>query len=398
MNSVKNLIFVQIENFANFTFRCFGFFPIFVGTKKASKLSEFLLKCWSGVMLLLASININTAIRNKDKFFNNSSLANVNDVLKFSCSTVAVFVAIIESVTSAEKFRKVFKHLESFDAECKTLKINFGCYKAEIARSFGLKFIFFMLLIILTEIYIFHAIDWKGFWLAAIFQACACRVRHLQHIHFLHQIRSKVSILRDEITKIVAYSQRISLSSDKLAYEMIWDRLQTLKTSYGILWRAAFTVNECFTWSLTANLVQNFIQMGCDSYNMYIAVSRYPEEGEYNWILLACMLITPMTLIFAILHEAEGIKNDSSKIPIELHRIRKNRNDVELHKMVRDSLTNERIERLMSSCLQIIHFSLQTIHEKISMRAKSLFDINNRLFISILSGITTYLVCIEIRA
>lgn len=41
---------------------------------------------------------------------------------------------------------------------------------------------------------------------------------------------------------------------------------------------------------------------------------------------------------------------------------------------------------------QVVQFSLQIINERIELRAKSLFTINNRLFMSILNGIATYLV------
>lgn len=88
-----------------------------------------------------------------------------------------------------------------------------------------------------------------------------------------------------------------------------------------------------FSWSLAANLVQNFVQMGCDSYWTFLSLLDYPNDNDYFILILG--IVTPIFTIFVVLFEATKIKNEALKIPVMLHSIRKSKTEVELYKMVR---------------------------------------------------------------
>lgn len=87
-----------------------------------------------------------------------------------------------------------------------------------------------------------------------------------------------------------------------------------------------------FTWSLSANLIQNFIQIGCDSYWIFISISKYPTDDGY--IILSYGILVPSAVIYLILFEANRIKFDASKIAVSIHNIRKNKSATDLYKMV----------------------------------------------------------------
>jgi len=189
----------------------------------------------------------------------------------------------------------------------------------------------------------------------------------------MHEIQTNIFVLQNKILTIVENSKRYLMSSDRRIYEKSLEELQIIKTAYGELWSITFEINEAFTWSLTSNLVYNFVQIGCDSYWLYISILYDPASVGFSISQYVSCVITPILLILLVLHKANKIKIESARIPIYLYSIKKTKDDVELSKI-------------------LIHFSLQSVHERISMRAKSLFDVNNRLLISILSGIATYLV------
>ena len=396
MKKIGNKFYAQVEKLSKIIFRGFGLFPVSIDTQHVnSNLSDIILKCWSLFILFLATINISTIVKYKEEIFDNTSIGIINDSLKFAAVLVAVYVIIIETLVNSEKFKNVYRKLHSFDDKCKSLHVNLKRYRVKMTKVFGIQFIFISLIQVFVETFVFFNIEWTEFWSANIFLVTLCRMRHLQYVYFLHLIRSRIAILRDELAKIVHQSHRRVLSYENSLQEETLDRLQIIKTAHGILWGLTFEINDIFTWSLTANLVQNFLQIGCDSYWAYLFSYKYPDQREFKLLILCFLTVLPLTQIFMVLYEANTIKVEASKLPVQLHTIRKIKSETELYKLVRITLKFliTIFFFLPFKSFKIIHFSLQTVHEKIEMRAKSFFDINNRLLISILSGITTYMVC-----
>lgn len=338
MKQIGNKFYVQVEKLSKIIFRGFGLFPVFADTQHVhSKMSDVILKCWSLFVLFLATINISTIVKYKKEIFDDTSVGNINDSLKFAAVLVAVYVIIIETLVKGEKFKNAYRKLHSFDDKCKSLHVNLKRYRVKMTKRFGIQFIFVSLMQVSVETFVFFNIEWTEFWSANIFLATLCRMRHLQYVYFLHLIRLRIAILRDELAKIVKQSHRQFLSSDNSSYEEALDRLQMIKTAHGILWGLTFEVNEIFTWSLTANLVQNFLQIGCDSYWAYLLSYKYPDQREFKLVILCFLTILPLMQIFMILYEANAIKVEASKLPVQLHTIRKIKSETELYKMVRIS-------------------------------------------------------------
>lgn len=330
--AAPNKFYAQVEKFSKFLFRMLGFFPLFPNQRTFKKLSEVLIRCWSLVVIILITTNISLISNDKDNVFDENSIEFINDLLKFSCATVSTYIIILESMINSKKFRKFYELLEIFKVECKLLNIDVKSYKTKVTKKFGKQFLFFVLMHISVELFVVYTVVWTDFWSINIFPSCICRLRHLQYIYFLHLIQSKVTILKDEIKRIVEASRVHFLSSDQTVYKSMLGRLQATKTAYGNLWKATFELNEAFTWSLTTNLVQNFVQIGCDS---YLTFFRKPESSRvYQVVLFCCLNVSPVILISTILYQANKVENESSKIPIKLHSIRKSKLEVELYKMV----------------------------------------------------------------
>lgn len=327
-----NKFYAQIEKFSKILFRMLGFFPLFPNQRTLKQFSEVLIRCWSLVVIVFITTNISLISNYEDNVFDESSIEIVNDLLKFSCATVSTYIIILDSLVNNEKFRKFYEMLDKFKVECKRLNIDVKSYKTKKTKKFGKQFLFFVLMQLSVEVFVVCTVDWTEFWSINIFPSCICRLRHLQYIYFLHLIQSKVSILKDEIESSVEASHEYFLSSNRTVYKSILGRLQATKSAYGNLWKATFELNEAFTWSLTANLVQNFVQIGCDSYWSFF---RKPDSSRvYQAVLFCCLNVPPVILISTILYQANKVENESSKIPIKLHSIRKSKLEVELYKMV----------------------------------------------------------------
>lgn len=386
--------YAQVESFAVTTFRFFGIFPVFIHSKKYANIPAILLELWSLVLLFMVIVSVAFVASNEKTFLTRNSLNKANDLLKFGCAMVATCVIIFESLFNRSKFRKISKLLDCFDKSCKSLNVNFDWHRKQFTRNFARQFMFLMICQLICEIYIFLSSIWFEFYCANLFWAYACRFRHLQYIFILHAIRSKIIVLKNEMKKIVDVSKNKLSSRGGIVYQKTLEDLQTVKTAYGILWSLVYVVNETFSWSLTANLIQNFVQIGWDSYWFFIALNTKnlaKNEIRCFTIQFFSQVIPPLILIFLILNQANRIKVESARIPVQLHNIQKTNDSVDISEMVVKWYYIWK-KLFSKKFVQIIHFSLQTVHQKISMRARSLFDVNNRLLISILSGIATYLV------
>lgn len=334
MGKIENKIYLNAAKFSNIVYQFFGFFPVFVKVKssmKHSKLSEILIQLWSIIVLTFIFINILIVAQNQEIIFNENSLDKANDILKFSCVTAAVVIFIVESLVNVREFKMIFKKFQKFENELKVYGVKFENYQTRMMKDYARKFILIVFTQTIFETYIISSDFWTDFWLVNSIPSCVCRLRHLQYIYFLHIIRYKVLMLQDELEKIVQNSKLRFLSHDENVYEKTLDRLQSIKNAYGILWDVTFDVNEVFTWSIAANLVHNFVQIGCDSYWAYISLSKNELD-----MFLSFTIITPAVfLIFLVLYEANEIKVEALKIPVLLHSIKKSKKEVDLYKMVR---------------------------------------------------------------
>jgi hypothetical protein len=137
-------------------------------------------------------------------------------------------------------------------------------------------------------------------------------------------------MVQDEMQKIVDASKFRLFSQDKAEYEKVLDRLQTLKNTYKLLWDVSFEINEVFTWSITANLIQNFVQTGCDLYWCWISFAQ--KTIEYP--IYCSIILPPVLLISLVLFEANRVKVEALKIPVQIHDISKCKREVELYNMV----------------------------------------------------------------
>lgn len=322
----------NVKIFAKRFYRFFGLYPVVIDRSGASKFPEFLLQCWSFVLLLSAAVSVVCVVVNEEKFLNEKSIEKANDLLKFGCLMASACVMIIDSLINRPRFKKISTIIGSFEKACQPLRVNFDEYRRDMIRKFAGKFMFVITLLVIIEFYILFNNTWIEFYFANIFWSCAARFRHLQYLEMLHVIRSKIAILNNAMTKLVENSKS---SRSRINYQALLEDLQSVKTSYGVLWSLTFEVNEAFCWSLASNLIQNFVQIGCDSYSFYISLVHAKSENEtFHFLQFASLVVLPTVLIVLILDQANKIKVESTLIPIKLHSIRKTKDDGDLYKMV----------------------------------------------------------------
>jgi 7tm Chemosensory receptor len=326
-----NIFYAKVEAFS---FNLYRFFGIFCLSKNPRRTMEILQTLWSVIVMISLTAGSILISMSREKLSGNP-VGKVNDVLKFCCSSIAAWVAIIESLRNIKNSKNFYRKLDVFEGECRKLQVNLVKYERTTLRTFSLQFIFLIFFNASNELLYVQTVEFVEFWKGNILPCLVCRARLVQYIYFLFIMTSKFDIVCSKLNQIVECTRLCHTSNPKV-YKQVLDHLQTLKTAYSILWSLIFDLNEMFTWSLTTILIQNFVQMGCDSYWSYWSFSTCTNAYECirEGLLLTCRMVQPTYLIVILLRKATGIQVKASEIPVQVHQIRKRKCDTELYKMV----------------------------------------------------------------
>lgn len=319
MKAIK--IYSTVHKISWTTFRLFGFVP---GSSEKKK--EKSLITWSFLLLAITSCIVATTFWFQEYILNQKPVGNINDSLKFTTRCIAYCIMIIESLYEMENSKLLSEKWKQLDEELKKLKINLRKYELEFLRTFSIRFIFFISLGIIIEAYLIVYADTKNFTLVNLFPGWGSRTSYMYYMHNTHLITSKLKIIQYEMLE--SFVMR-SQESEKLV-----KRLQTLKTGHGKLWRITHEINEMFAWSITANLIQNFVQLGCDSYWFVIIYFEEPWDLSFLVMWAVVVIIPSLLLIVVILNDANEVQTESAKIAVILHSQRRSKNDLALHNMV----------------------------------------------------------------
>lgn len=292
------------------------------------------LKLWACFLLFSVIVSTGIGINFNEFILTETYVGKANDGLKFVTVFVAYSVSLFEALINQEKFKKLHWKLREFKKICSALKVKFPKYYHSMRVYFGSRFIVIFVISILMEILIISSIgfsrQWQYFWIFNLIPVLACRMRILQYFYYVNLVNLQVKVLNDELENVVNFTYW-NLTSTHVP--KLLDLLQTLKNAYGILYRTVCLVNDINAFSLASLIVHQYVQSGCDYYWMHIAFSEYYREDAHIAVIFSASI--PLVFIFFCLNEAEKVENKGLKIPVLLHSIRKNKDDVKLFKLVR---------------------------------------------------------------
>ena len=261
----------------------FGLFPIpmnnyknlYYSVKTANKNQRIIFWTVFQILILLATW-ILIAIYEEHIFYAKNSVGIITGTLKISTVSLAYLVTMVELIINREQLKSIHTKIKQFDENCSSLKIDWKKYKNQSDRSFA-KFAFFTLALYLAvEIKIVISIgnieQWCYFWLVSILPITMSRLIYIQFIDYLRIVKMRLTILKDQLIIIVDESKISPLSSSKVKYLANLEKSQTIKDGYGAIWDITDTINDCFAWSMAANVTQNFVQISCDMYWTYVYI------------------------------------------------------------------------------------------------------------------------------
>lgn len=305
--------YFSISSFENYTYR---------------KLTEISLKVWSFGIISWILFYISYALCNQEEIFSSYIIGKANDILKLVSVYLAFAINVLET-----SFR--CKRLQKLEMLCKSYEEiwNFQKFQFRMRRTFAWKFITMAVIVFIVEVQIVSTVTsnkWKCYWLLIVIPIVACRLRTMQYIYYLNLIRFYTKMFKQEMEMIALYSSKCTTKSET---EFISKRLQTLKQFYQLLYKVTDATNKFFSFSINFNFIHEFIESGTEYYYIYISLNEIIDDNLFTVYISA---FGTTVFMFLPLYEAELIECEASKIGELLHSIRKNEDDVELYKVVRN--------------------------------------------------------------
>lgn len=119
--------------------------------------------------------------------------------------------------------------------------------------------------------------------------AFICRCRHLQLAYYVVHLHAGIKVLNEKLVLIVKQSKEMQKDGVKVDFKeekLLCDQLQRVKIIYGEIWMMTHDINEYFGWSTCFNFAQNFVQVTCDMYWIYMtmALTRISGYNAINFI------------------------------------------------------------------------------------------------------------------
>lgn len=249
---------------------------------------EKCLKYWS-LLILLVNLHITViSFYFADKiFYTNDVVGKFNDFLKYLTVSGTFYITLIESFGKKGYIKKFYKRLTWLHHKCMKIDVNLSPVLDEFKYNLNRKVVPILVLclcFITYEVGIFQCPKkMKYYAYVSTVPAFICRCRHIQLAYYVVHVNACVKVLNEKLLAITKQSKKIQSKFDFREEKYLCDQLQSVKIIFGEIWMMTHDINEYFGWSTCFNFAQNFVQVTCDMYWIYMTMALTRISG-YNGI------------------------------------------------------------------------------------------------------------------
>jgi hypothetical protein len=294
---------------------------------------------WSAFLIIVVLFVLTFTYNFEEDIFSMSLIGKANDILKFSAIYFAYVVTLLESLGKSKDLYKLHKKVHKFESMCRSHNLSTSKSHNKIRKYYVKKFYVLFLMAITVEILIAvttSSQQWYFYWIMTFVPILANRMRHLQYFYYICVIKSYISIISDELSRISRITQR------RYPINHSQHRLELLRTLYGILWEISESINAFFTYSLLTNVIHEFTGAGCGYYFLYRNLDMI-NSNLYSFAVV-CSAINPTIFLLFFISEATWVKCDAQKISTGIYKTLKHKNEIAtfnvVTKLIIDSIKN----------------------------------------------------------
>jgi 7tm Chemosensory receptor len=276
----------------------------------------------------------------------------INEIMKYLSTVLCSLVVISESFVKRSLHLNYWKLMERIQKFGK-----FSDIERKLNKQFAIKF--WVCFSIFAGVEMHKAIEimtingnrWFRAWTISILPLMICRLMCLLHIYHIDLLATVFRFLQLELKDMVKFSE-FSMHV-KLERSSITRRLEAVKDTYGLLFKAVGYVNAIFAWSQAFNFTQIFLQSICDLHWLYRLYNEHPKP----FLIIFSNYIPSYTCLFLTLRAANECVGVANSLAPLVHKI----------KCADDEMALDRL---------VLHFSSQLKYEVVTFGNGSLYTID----------------------
>lgn len=302
-------------------------------------------------------------------------------------------IIVLQSLFYRKSQTKLIQKFSNVDRLFSTKLQIFMSYQKEKTAMF-IRFSSLLFAFVSIKVALMFHLHYSGrlsnFWYHCLFSIWIMRLRCVQVLFFVYLMRARLILISDKVKEILAAKANNTNQFDIIgdtrnivfvldtsaAKYSVYDRLLSLKQIYGEIYEICELINNQFGWSLLAIITQCFIDFTSNSYWTFLALEQQtPDIGS----AINCVsLLIPIVIILSLMayycsscsryviqfhpksfriHTYFDLYSQARYMGNYLHRINREKENEPQNDLVRE-------------------FSLQVIHEPISVTANGFFNID----------------------
>lgn len=330
-----------------------GLLPLNVNKPPSPKIDRVLIFWSYFVITLNLTITCLALYHAESIFYTQDDTGKLNDWTKYVAVCSCFYVMLFESVLQRNLLKEAWFKFDFILCALRGEGLRIDEHLQHYRRKFLKKFYCVTIFNIIVTILDLRRMSLYS-WIIVI-PSLSSRYRHLQYAVHTIETHAIQKTLNEGIQSVVDHS--------KNEKNHCVDRLLCLKRVQSELFSMVQMINAYFGWSTTFNFAQDFIQITCDMYWIYMNTIGALEITNQRLYLLfkVCAQVTIVLCGMVLVHGASEFYVEQEKTSGLIHKIRRSK---------------EKSDEMDDA---IRHFSLQLRHEKIIFTANGFFDIDYSL-------------------
>lgn len=147
-------------------------------------------------------------------------------------------------------------------------------------RNYTIKFVSVMIFFIGSELTVFLLIgekkQWKNFWACNFIPMMIGRIKHLHYIYLVNLIELNLSVIRWRLDQLI----NVSSIQNTVPKNYMYKKLKRVREDFSRIWNVVLYMNNGYGIPLLTNFLQNFIQITCDLFWIYMQINS--NENDSN--------------------------------------------------------------------------------------------------------------------
>ncbi|XP_070501511.1 putative gustatory receptor 2a [Chironomus tepperi] len=317
---------------------------------------------------------------------NDNSLSLLVGGLVFVGILLTNLMNITQAFFSVNQQTEIYRKFDQIDLKLANQLLVHTDYK-RIRRRLIVKYILLCLVLFVIHVISIVSVTVYGvafsYYVHLIIPVGVIRLRCIQNMFYVDLINEKLKSMNQKLNDMISRNhdkmafilfshklQKFDVQEKKIS-SSLYEQIITLKQIYGKIFDVSNLINDVFGWSLLFVVTQYFIEFTSNGYWLFLALENLLEHSFA--IQSLCSIFPIAILLTTMANSCFNCSENAQQLGVLIHKIERDINSDLQNALIRE-------------------FSLQLIHEPITITANGFFSINFTLIGGMAASTVTYLV------